>query len=323
MSPRARVYGIVGVAAVAAAVAVVGATLLQTRGERAAEAPQVRAGAPRLLLDLGIRSDAEGRALRRAATLYDRGRRRDALAIFSRYRSVDARIGAAFARWPDGTLGTMEDLAGDTPRSAVVQLHLGLALYWSRRDGDALAAWRIAARVQPDTESAIEADTLLHPRFAPGLPPFVPEFPFPRRLARLPRDRQLAALAAAARAPDARAKLLYGIALQGLGRRVSAAAEFTAAARLAPDDPEARVADAVGRFSKTAPQRAFSRLGPLVRVFPRAQTVRFHLGLLLLWSGEVRQARKELVLARALGARTPLGREANAFLASLRSNGTK
>lgn len=316
-------YLVVVGAAAAAAAAVVAVTLLQTRGERAAEAPHLRKGAPRLVLDLGIRSDPEAQALRRASALYDRGRRAAARAIFDRYASLPAEIGAAFARWPDGTVRRLEDLAADHPRSSLVQLHLGLALYWARRDRDALAAWRTATRVAPDTASAVEADSFLHPRFVPGLPPFIPSFAFPRKFARLSQARQLAVLAAAARGGDVRARLLYGRALQDLGRPLSAERQFEAAARAAPADPDARVADAVGRFSKAAPAQAFSRLGPLVRRFPRAQTVRFHLGVLLLWSGEIRQGRKELELALSEGPRTQLGREAATFLSGLGNGGTK
>ena len=114
-----------------------------------------------------------------------------------------------------------------------------------------------------------------------------------------------------------RAKLLYGVALQRLERPVSAERQFAAAASLAPDDPEARVAAAVGLFDKDRPALAFSRLGPLVRTFPRAPTVRFHLGLLLLWIHRLDAARQELRLARAEGPRTPIGMEANAFLVRL------
>ena len=82
-------------------------------------------------------------------------------------------------------------------------------------------------------------------------------------------------------------------------------------------EEEAQVAAAVGRYDKDAPQRAFSRLGPLVRVFPHAPTVRFHLGLLLLWLNQVEQAKKELRLARAEGPGTPIGKEADVFLKRL------
>src|SRR5438132_424236 len=82
-------------------------------------------------------------------------------------------------------------------------------------------------------------------------------------------------------------------------------------ARSAPNDPEALTAAAVGLYSKEDPAAAFSRLGPLARRFPHAQTVRFHLGLLLIYFGDVPHARHELALARAEGPRTLLGRRAD------------
>ena len=112
-------------------------------------------------------------------------------------------------------------------------------------------------------------------------------------------------------------KLLYGVALQRLGHQVSAERAFTEAARLAPDDPEAKVAAAVGRFDKTHPERAFSRLGPLSKRFPHAATVRFHLGLLLLWLGEVKAGKRQLRLAQAAEPGSPLARESLLFLQKL------
>ena len=75
---------------------------------------------------------------------------------------------------------------------------------------------------------------------------------------------------------------------------------------------EPLVADAVGRFDKEHPERAFSRLGPLGRRFPRAATVRFHLGLLLLWIGDVEGAKVQLQRATRLGP--PLARDADRLL---------
>ena len=100
-------------------------------------------------------------------------------------------------------------------------------------------------------------------------------------------------------------KLLYGVALQRLGHQVSAERAFAEAARLAPDDAEAQVAAAVGRFDKTHPERAFSRLGPLSKRFPHAATVRFHLGLLLLWLGEVKAGQATVTAGRGGGAGLP------------------
>jgi tetratricopeptide (TPR) repeat protein len=200
----------------------------------------------------------------------------------------------ALDAWPAGTVRRLRILAAQNPTNALVRLELGIALAFSGQDGDAEAAWRQAEEVQPDSPSAVHADDLRHPRTPPGRPPFVPSF-------------------TRARTP-AQARLLRGAALQAALRPVSAEREFTAAAQLAPDDPEAQVAAAVGRYDKDDPARAFSRLGPLIRTFPRAQTVRFHLGLLLLYVNDLARARRELLLARAVGPRTRLGQRAQTLL---------
>ena len=103
------------------------------------------------------------------------------------------------------------------------------------------------------------------------------------------------------------------MALQRLGRPVSARREFDRAARSRPN-AETLTAAAVARFDKSRPAAAFSRLGPLTRRYPSAQTVRFHLGLLLLWIGDVPNARKQLGRAVDLGPTTRLGTEAKRFL---------
>jgi len=139
----------------------------------------------------------------------------------------------------------------------------------------------------------------------------------PRGLERLSPERQVEALARAAATGGARAKILYGVTLQHLGHPRSAERWFARAAAQAPGSADAQVAAAVGRFRKSDPARAFSRLGPLVRRFPHAPTVRFHLGLLLLWLGRIDGAKHELVLAKREGPRTPMGAEAARFLAKL------
>jgi hypothetical protein len=204
----------------------------------------------------------------------------------------------ALDAWPAGTVRRLRILAEQHPRSALVRLELGVALAFSGQDADAQAAWLAAERVQPDSPSAVRAEDLRHPSTPPGRPPFVPSFTRPRTAVQ--------------------AHLARGVQLQAALRPVSAAREFAAAARLAPDDPEALVADAVGRYSKEAPARAFSRLGPLARRFPHAQTVRFHLGLLLIYFNQLDQARRELLLARAEGRGTPLGKRAQVLLQASR-----
>ncbi len=326
---RVRVAVVVAVAAVAAAAAVTGVTLLQTRGERTVPAGAVsapRAGYPPLELDFGVRADPEARALARAQQLYDRGKVRSAGAVFRRYRSLEARIGSVFAAWRQGNgLDVLQRLVAAHPRSALAELHLGWALYWAGRNADAVAAWTRAARLQPDSPYAVDAEDALHPTMPiPGLPPIVTGLSLPRTVASLPAAEQLRALRRAATHPDARAKLRYGIALWNLRRPLSAERQLAAAARLAPSDPVARTAAAVGAFSKAQPARAFGRLGPLTAAFPRAAVVRFHLGLVLLWTGEREKAARQLRLAVAERPRSVYARQAQVLLASLdesRTNG--
>lgn len=320
MSSRGRVFALVALA-VAAASGVVVVGVMATRGH-VPEAPKPRAGHPPLALDFGLRTDPETRALEQAQTLYKDREVDRAAAIFGRYSSLEAQVGSAMAAWPGGTIPRLEDLQAAHAKSSLVALHLGLAYYWARRDADALAAWRAAARRQPDTPYAVRAGDFLHPQFAPGLPRFVPSFEQPLRIRILPAPQQLAALRRAAARGDAHTRILYGSALEQLGRPVSAERQFAAAARLAPNDPDARVAAAVGLFDKANPARAFGRLGPLTRVFPHAQTVRFHLGLLLVWSAQVTEARKQLRLARNEDPQSLLGREAARYLAALGAVGT-
>jgi tetratricopeptide (TPR) repeat protein len=327
MSARARVVTVVALAAAAAAAATVGITLLQTRGERTTSPGAVgrpRAGAPPLMLDFGTRADAQARSLARAAALYGKGRRTAAAAVFSRFSSLDARIGSAFAAWPRGSLEDVKRLVASHPHSALAVLHLGLAYYWSGRNGDAVAAWRRAEALQPDTPFALDAESLLYAgRTLPDRPPFVPPYGAPQKLRRLAAGAQLAALARAAARPDVRAKILYGVALQRLGHALSAERQFAAAAALGPRDPVAQAAAAVGRFTKAHPERAFGRLGPLTATFPRAAVVRFHLGLLLFWTLQRRKGAEQMRLAVSDNPGSVYAKEARAFLARLASSGTK
>jgi hypothetical protein len=279
VSARVKVYAVVGTLAAAAAASVVVLTLVT-----ADHVPRPRTGKPPFVADWTVP------------------------------RPLAASVQAAMAAWPHGTLSLLQDLVLANPRSAFVHLHLGLARYWSRDDAEAVAQWRVAKRVGPDTPSAVRAGDLLHSDTPRGLPQFFPTFEL--------GGRTLSALAAAARRPDVRAKLAYGVALQRLERPVSAERQFAAAAALAPNDPEAQVAAAVGRFDKDRPALAFSRLGPLTRRFPHSQTVRFHLGLLSIWIRDFADARRQLRLAVKAGPKTRFAMEARTLLNSLGNDGT-
>lgn len=331
MTARARVLSLTLVAA-GIAVAVVVAVALGQRGPTGAApdpSASLPAGAPPLALDLGLRTDREAADLREASQLYDqsvgldekqparaRALRARARVLFARHTSLDARIGKAFAAWPDGTEDAIERLAGLHARSAVVQLHLGIARIWAGRAGsdDAL---HTAADLAPDTQVAVTAGNLLFPDYLPNLPRFVPAEAAPVAIDRLAPAAQVDALRRLWRAGNRVGGLYYGIALQRLGRSLSARRAFAAVARRFPSDPEALTAAAVGRFDKENPSAAFSRLGPLGRRFPHAGTVRFHLGLLLLWSKQLGAARTQFRRAIAAEPASEAARQARRYLDTL------
>ena len=126
--------------ALLAAIAVAGAAVLSAderdSGAATAVQAQPRAGFPPLALSLGVRDDVEARELRRAAELYEAGRRGqagsrgEARRIFGRFDSLESKLGAAFAAWP-ASEDRIEQLGALFPRSALVQLHVGLARFWA------------------------------------------------------------------------------------------------------------------------------------------------------------------------------------------------
>lgn len=270
--------------AVAAAAAVVAALTVGVVAVTSDD-PAAEAGEPPPLSLVLVGSGQTARDLRSASNLYERGRLTEARALFDRHRSQEARVGSAYSRWPDETIARLEEL----PASGVSVLHLGIAYAALGREADARDELARVLRVAPDTPYAIRADDLLHPQMVPGLPFFVPQRP-------------------------PRGTLRAGLEHQRVGRPVSARRAFDEAARRAPNDPEALVAAAVGRFEKDRPAAAFSRLGPLTRRFPRSQTVRFHLGLLLLWIGAAEEARTQLDRAVALDRDSRFGRDAKRIL---------
>jgi hypothetical protein len=321
VSAQRRVVLFVGAIAVAA-VAGVGATVLSADGDSAGTRatttePELREGRPPLSFALGFRTDEEARDLTRGAALYQRGDTEGAGALFVNHDSLEAKTGAAFAAWPAGTLDRLEQLAKLYPEVAVIQLHLGLARLWAN-EGDPLEAWRAVVEAEPDTPYAIVAGNLLHPDLPRGLPAFIPSFTARVAVSKLPPARQLAALRRAAARGGVREQLLYGVGLQRVGRPVSAARVFDQAAQRFSNEVEAQVAGAVGAFDKDAPERAFARLGPLSKTHPDEPTVRFHLGVLLLWTGRIQGAERQFMLASKAQPTSPLAREADRYLETIR-----
>ena len=269
------------------------------------------------MLDLGVRDDAEARDLRRAAALYEAGRRGEARRLFARHDSLEAKLGAAFAAWP-GSLDRVEQLGALYPRSALAQLHLGLARFWAGEAG-AIEAWREAREVEPDTLYAVRANDLLHPEFAPGLPVFVAG-----------RDRRAASRASR---PRGSSRLLRAAADSGgldahaalRDRAATARPAGLGAAGLRRGGPRAsgrgggarrrRPSVATRRSGPRGPSRASGRSRG---AFPSAATVRFHLGVLLLWQRDVAEAKRQLRLAAAAEPGSRLAREAERYLEALR-----
>ncbi len=60
----------------------------------------------------------------------------------------------------------------------------------------------------------------------------------------------------------------------------------------------------------------------MTRRFPQAATVRFHLGVLLLWQRNVQEAKRQLRLAQESEPGSRIAREAGRYLAELTKVGT-
>jgi predicted Zn-dependent protease len=203
--------------------------------------------------------------------------------------AVDRALALPVRRAP----AALETLAQAAPHDAVVQFNYALALYCAGYLDDAAQAFRAAKTAGRDTFYEIRADSILHPQyFSQGYPIFQAT-------------------------GDVPALLREGIAAQQAGHQHTAERLYARAARLHPGDDQAQVAAAVGRFDEEDLAASFSRLGPLVKRFPNSVSVRYHLGLLLAWTGQRAQAVVEFRAASRLAPRSPLGREANAFLARL------
>ena len=209
-----------------------------------------------------------------------------------------AAIRQAFANWPHGSIDTLVRLGQDDPKSPVVQLYLGLGLLYAGYDREAEAALEQVKKrgVGYDTPWEVAADNVLHPQFFTNYPVFTPVRP--------------------------NALLLQGSQLQAQGHQHSAERLYLEAARRGPNDDQAQVAAAVGRFDKDNLNASFSHLGPLTQRFPKSQIVRYYLGLLLAWTGQGDAAVKQFEHTVALGPNTGLGHSAKAFIDRVRSSGT-
>jgi predicted Zn-dependent protease len=209
-----------------------------------------------------------------------------------------AAVRTALAKPAGRAARAIEPLADEQPKDAVVQFNYGWALFCGGFDADAVPVLARAKRLGRDSRYAVVADNILHPQyFQKGYPLF--EY--------------------AGRDP----LLIQGQIAQRNYHQQTAERLWARAATLHPNDPQAQVAAAVGRFDMDDLSASFSRLGPLVKRFPQSQSVRYHLGLLLAWTGQGTLALKEFRAAGALDPTTTFGKEAIAFVKRLESSGTK
>jgi tetratricopeptide (TPR) repeat protein len=211
-----------------------------------------------------------------------------------------AAVKRSLAQPPKAAARALEPLALRNPHDPVVQFNFGTARFWAGYVADAEQAFRAAKTGGYDTFYEMRADEILHPQFFEPEDGLYPIF-------ELQGNDPL---------------LVQGVLLQRQGKQHSAEKLYARAARLHPGSDEAQVAAAVGRFDEDNLSASFSRLGPLVKRFPKSQSVRFHLGLLLAWTGQRTQAAAEFRLARSLGPKTSLGKQANTFLSGLVATGT-
>lgn len=209
-----------------------------------------------------------------------------------------AAVRQALKKGPTRAARALEALAAEQPKDPVVQFNYATALYCGGFAAEALQAFRKAKSVGRDTRYRVTVDNLLHPQYLQdGYPPFVYTGHVPL--------------------------LVQGQIAQRNFHQETAERLWARAASQQPNDADAQVAAAVGRFDMDDLSASFSRLGPLVRRFPRSQTVRFHLGLLLAWTGQRKQARIELRLAHQLAPTTVMGKTAARLLLGTAKSGTQ
>ena len=210
-----------------------------------------------------------------------------------------AAVRAAMTERAPQAAKALEPLAQADPADPVVQYNYAAALYCGGYFGEATTAFEQAKAAGRNTWYEVQSDLLLHPQFftkSGTYPPFTYTGHDPL--------------------------LVQGMVQQRAFHQHSAEKLWAKAAKEEPSSDAAQVAAAVGRFDMDNLSASFSRLGPLVKRFPRSQSVRFHLGLLLAWTGQRKQAVTEFRKALALGARTELGKESKAFLNGLVTGGT-
>jgi Flp pilus assembly protein TadD len=211
-----------------------------------------------------------------------------------------AAVRRAFSSWSAASVPALERLARDNPKDPVVAFNYGIALLCRGYLADASTALARAKSAGRDTYYEMRADELLHPQFFQPTDGLYPVFQ-----------------------PQGKDPLLVrGALAQRQGHQHTAEQLYARAAKLHPDEVEAKVAVAVGLFDEDHLNRSFSRLGPLTTRYPDSQSAHFHLGLLAVWTGQAKAAETQFAAAERLGPRTALGKQASALVGKLVPDGT-
>lgn len=201
----------------------------------------------------------------------------------------------AFRSSPTAAAITLDEVSADVSADPMFQFNYGIALFCAGYIQDAAQAWQTTKTAGRNTFYRMRADELLHPQYfqpADGLyPVFQPVGNNPL--------------------------LARGTRLQREGREVSAEKLFSRAARAHPSDPETLVAVAIGRFDEANLTASLMPLFRLAKRFPKSQSVRFHLGLILAWIGQRTPAKAEFQAALAIDPKTSMGNQAALFLRGL------
>ena len=263
------------------------------RGRSADGAPE---GARRSRSTSAFGSTPRPSTCARALRLYEAGKRAAGRASCSRGTTRSRRGSASrSAAGPTARVARLTQLSGLHPKSAAVQLNLGLARFWAGEGGAegrlavgrrARAGHRVRGHRRQPAPSRLRAQPArLRPVGRACRRPFAGSRPRPSSRA----------LERRARTGTAADRLFYGVALQRLGRQRSAERVYAAAARAGAERPRGAGRGGRRALRQGAARRRRSRgSGRSRATFPKAATVRFHLGLLLLWSGQVKEARRQL-----------------------------
>ena len=288
-------------------------------GAATAVQPQPRKGFPPLALSLGRSRRRRGaRAPARPSSSTRPAAGKEAARIFGRFDSLEAKLGAAFAAWP-ASQDRIEQLGALFPRSALVQLHVGLARFWAGTGGalSRLARGPRRRAGHPVRRARRRPDPSRRLRARPAR--LRAELPLPRSRAR----RRPSSSSRSARRPDrtrpaplrrgAAAARPPAVGAPRVRRGASARAERRRRARRRRRRPVRQEQPVCGVLAARAADAPLPAGGDGALPPRRAAA---------LAEATCKEAKRQLRLARASEPGSPIAREAGRYLAELAKVGT-